>query len=144
MRARSFTTRRTTDHQDRLFSGDDHIEGNIYRAGLSRNVLSEESAIGVHAYQGEIRQGAPPLARAMVVRGNRLEQDAHIEIKGSSSVAPGVRDVIIEWNGQPVDNATTLRLMIGRAPVGSQVKVVIVRDGQEVTKTVRVAELPRK
>jgi Pectate lyase superfamily protein len=74
------------------------IEGNIYRAGLSRNVLSEESAIGIHAYRSEIRPGAPPLARAMVVRGNRLEQDAHIEIKGSSSVAPGVRDVIIEWN----------------------------------------------
>jgi hypothetical protein len=74
------------------------IEGNIYRAGPSRTVLSEESAIGVHAYRSEMRSGVPPLAHAIVVRGNRLEQDAHIEIKGSSSVSPGVRDVIIEGN----------------------------------------------
>lgn len=74
------------------------IEGNIYRAGTSRSILSEESAIGVHAYRTDIRPGSPPLARAVIVRGNRLEQDAHIEIKGSLAAAPGVRDVIIEGN----------------------------------------------
>jgi hypothetical protein len=85
------------------------IEGNIYRAGPSRTVLSEESAIGVHAYRSENRPGAPPLARAIIVRGNRLEQDAHIEIKGSSSVAPGVRDVVIEGN---VIGASRIGLLI--------------------------------
>jgi hypothetical protein len=74
------------------------IEGNIYRAGPTRNVMSDESAIGVHAYRGEGQPGAPPLARAIVIRGNRLEQDAHIEIMGFSAVAPGVRDVVIEKN----------------------------------------------
>lgn len=74
------------------------IEGNIYRAGPSRSVLSEESAIGVHAYRSDTRPGTPPLARAIVVRGNHLEQDAHIEIKGSLSVAPGIRDIVVEAN----------------------------------------------
>ena len=74
------------------------IEGNIYRAGPSRSVLSEESAIGVHAYRIQLQSVSPPLARAIIVRGNRLEQDAHIEIKGSSSASPGVRDVVIEGN----------------------------------------------
>ncbi|MBC9879332.1 hypothetical protein G8O24_18490 [Bradyrhizobium sp. INPA01-394B] len=74
------------------------VEGNIYRAGASRSVLSEESAIGVHAYRTDIKPGSPPLVRAIILRGNRLEQDAHIEIKGSLPNAHGVRDVVIEDN----------------------------------------------
>jgi hypothetical protein len=72
------------------------VEGNIYRAGPSRSILSEES--GVHAYRIQLQSVAPPLARAIIVRGNRLEQDAHIQIKGSSAASPGVRDVVIEGN----------------------------------------------
>jgi hypothetical protein len=73
-------------------------EGNVYRAGPHREAFSEEAAVGVHAYQTENKPGAPPLARAIVIRGNRLEQDAHIEIKGFSAASPGVRDVVIEAN----------------------------------------------
>ncbi|MGP9814525.1 glycosyl hydrolase family 28-related protein [Rhodopseudomonas sp. NSM] len=74
------------------------VEGNIYRAGTSRTVLSEESAIGVHAYRIGPGASEPPLARAIIMRGNRLEQDAHLEIKSSPSPHPGVRDVVIEDN----------------------------------------------
>jgi hypothetical protein len=42
--------------------------------------------------------GRPPLVQAIIVRGNRLEQDAHIEIKGFSTASPGVRDVVVEAN----------------------------------------------
>lgn len=87
------------------------IEGNIYRAGTSRPVLSEEAAIGVHAYRSDGRPGTPPLARAIVVRGNRLEQDAHIEIKSAPSASPGVRDVIVEGN---VVGASRIGLLIER------------------------------
>lgn len=93
------------------------VEGNIYRAGASRSGVSDEAAIGVHAYRSESRPGAPPLARAIIVRGNRLEQDAHIEIMGSSAAAPGVRDVVIEENtigasriGLAIDNGVTWTL----------------------------------
>jgi hypothetical protein len=74
------------------------IEGNVYRAGPPRPALSEEAAVGVHAYQVETKRGAPPLARAIVIRGNRLEQDAHIELRGFSGASPGIRDVIVEDN----------------------------------------------
>lgn len=73
------------------------IEGNIYHAGPVRSVLSDESAIGIHAYRSDTRSKAP-LVRAVVVRGNHLEQDAHIEVKGASPIGPGVRDVLIEQN----------------------------------------------
>jgi hypothetical protein len=72
------------------------IEGNVYRA--HREALSEEAAIGVRANQTEIKAGAPPLVRAVIVRGNRLEQDAHVEVLGFSAASPGVRDVVVEDN----------------------------------------------
>jgi hypothetical protein len=74
------------------------IEGNVYRAGPPREALSEEAAVGVHAYQTEPKPGGPPLARAIIIRGNQLEQDAHIELKGFSAASPGIRDVIVEAN----------------------------------------------
>jgi hypothetical protein len=72
------------------------IEGNVYRA--HREALSEEATITVRANQTETKAGGPPLVRAIIVRGNRLEQDAHIEILGFSAASPGVRDVIVEAN----------------------------------------------
>jgi hypothetical protein len=74
------------------------IEGNVYRAGPPREALSEEAAVGVHAYQTETKPGGPPLARAIIIRGNQLEQDAHIELKGFSQASPGIRDVVVEAN----------------------------------------------
>lgn len=74
------------------------IEGNVYRAGPPREALSEEAAVGVQAYQTETRPGGPPLARAIIIRGNQLEQDAHIELKGFSPASPGIRDVVVEAN----------------------------------------------
>lgn len=88
------------------------VEGNIYRAGTSRSALSEESAIGVHAYPTDLKPGSPPLARAIIVRGNRLEQDAHIEIKAALPTTPGVRDVVIENN---VIGASRIGLSIDRS-----------------------------
>jgi serine protease Do len=49
-------------------------------------------------------------------------------------------DVIVAWNGQPVDNKTTLSFLIARTEVGSAVECMIVRDGQALTKTVKVTE----
>jgi len=40
----------------------------------------------------------PPMVQAIVIRGNRLDQDAHIEIRGFAPASPGVRDVVIEDN----------------------------------------------
>ncbi|PZA13619.1 hypothetical protein DNX69_04505 [Rhodopseudomonas palustris] len=78
---------------------DNHIvEGNIYRAGTSRAVLSEESAIGVHAYRIGAASSETVLTRAVIVRGNRLDEDAHLEIKSAPSIHPAVRDVVIEDN----------------------------------------------
>lgn len=78
---------------------DNHvIEGNVYRAGPERSVISNEATITVQANQTTREAGRPPLLQAVIVRGNRLDQDAHIEIKGFSTASPGVRDVVVEAN----------------------------------------------
>ena len=40
----------------------------------------------------------PALAQSIIIRGNQLDQDAHIEVRGYSTISPGVRDVVIEGN----------------------------------------------
>jgi len=54
-------------------------------------------------------------------------------------------DVIVEINGQPVQNGNDLRFIIADIEPGSKVKVKIVRDGQEMTLVPTVEEMePRE
>ena len=78
---------------------DNHIlEGNVYRAGPERTVFSNEASILVRGNQTATSAGRPPMVQAVIIRGNRLDQDAHIEIKGFAPASPGVRDVVVEEN----------------------------------------------
>ena len=74
------------------------LEGNVYRAGPDRNVISNEALIFVRANQVPAAAGRPPLVQAVIVRGNRLDQDAHIQVEGFAGASSGVRDVVIEAN----------------------------------------------
>jgi parallel beta-helix repeat protein len=74
------------------------IEGNWYQSEGDRKAFSGEAVIAVEGLQPDNKPDRSPLVRAVVVRGNRLEQDAHIEITGVSAASPGVRDVIVEAN----------------------------------------------
>src|SRR5579883_346098 len=74
------------------------IEGNVYQGGPDREISSGEAVGGVYGRQTEDKPGLPALMRAIIVRGNRLEQDAHIEIKGMSAASPGIRDIVVEEN----------------------------------------------
>lgn len=78
---------------------DNHIlEGNVYRAGPDSNVFSNEAMIFIRGNQSATGPGRPPLIQDVIVRGNRLDQDAHIRIEGFSAASPGVRDVVVEAN----------------------------------------------
>ncbi len=74
------------------------VEGNVYQAGPDREIFSGEALVAVQGIQPDDKPNRPPLLRAVIVRGNRLEEDAHIEIKGVSPASPGIRDVIVEAN----------------------------------------------
>lgn len=49
-----------------------------------------------------------------------------------------VGDVIRKWNEQVVDSELTLFSLVARADIDSTVKLVIFRDGSELTKSVRI------
>jgi hypothetical protein len=91
------------------------IEGNVYQAGPDRQVSSGEAVVGIYGRQPDAKQGRPALLRAIVVRGNRLEQDSHIEIKGVSVASPGIRDIIVEAN---TIGASRVGLSMDRAIAG--------------------------
>jgi hypothetical protein len=74
------------------------VEGNAYQAGPDRTIASGEALIGIQAVRPPGMLNQPPLVRAVIIRGNRLEQDSHIEVTGVSPVFPGIRDVIVEAN----------------------------------------------
>ena len=74
------------------------IEGNTYEGGPDRTIHFGEAAVAIKAVRPPDMQATPPLVRAAIVRGNHLDEDAHIEVTGVQPAHPGVRDVVIENN----------------------------------------------
>lgn len=74
------------------------VEGNVYQSGPDRQIASGEALVAVQAVRPGPKLDWPPQARAIVVRGNRLDDDAHVEVTGGPPGFPGARDVVIEQN----------------------------------------------
>jgi serine protease Do len=51
-------------------------------------------------------------------------------------------DLIVEFNGQKVTDNAELPLLVADAPIGAEVKVKILRDGEPMELTVKVGERP--
>jgi serine protease Do len=51
-------------------------------------------------------------------------------------------DVIVQWNGQKVIDAAELPLLVARTKVDATVKVVVIRDGKELSLDVTTTERP--
>ncbi len=50
-------------------------------------------------------------------------------------------DVILEFNGQPVDESSDLPPLVGRTPVGEEAEVLVMREGERQTVSVTVGAL---
>ena len=68
------------------------------------------------------------------------------------SVTPGssadkadvqVQDVILAYNGHPIEQTSDLPLLVGNTKPGSKAEVKVFRDGKTLTVPVTVGELPR-
>ncbi|MFT5449144.1 MAG: serine protease Do [Gammaproteobacteria bacterium] len=53
-----------------------------------------------------------------------------------------VGDIVLEFDGHPVDRSSRLPPIVGSTRVGTDVPVVVSRNGKTMTLTVRTAELP--
>jgi S1-C subfamily serine protease len=62
----------------------------------------------------------------------------------SPAVAAGVRpgDVVVSFDGEAITEPTSLVLLLTRAPVGVEVPMGVLRDGEPLTLTVRVGRRP--
>jgi serine protease Do len=51
-------------------------------------------------------------------------------------------DIIKTFDGKPVENVRELLKLVGRAPIGKKIKVVVMRDKKEATLNIEVAQRP--
>jgi serine protease Do len=67
-------------------------------------------------------------------------------MKGSPAEKAGIKqgDVILQFNGKTVEDTGHLRNMVSQTPVGSRVKVAVLRQKKELELEVAIAELPKK
>lgn len=55
-----------------------------------------------------------------------------------------VGDIILEFNGSPLNHSSDLPPLVGRSSIGKPSKVKILRDGESVTVSVVIGELPEQ
>ena len=67
-------------------------------------------------------------------------------MKGSPAEKAGIKqgDVILQFNGKTVEDTGHLRNMVSQTPIGTTVKVRVLRDKKEIEAEVVIAELPKK
>jgi serine protease Do len=67
-------------------------------------------------------------------------------MKKSPAEKAGIRqgDVILQYNGKVVEDTGHLRNMVSQTPVGTAVKVKVLRQKKELEMEVSIAELPKK
>jgi serine protease Do len=89
-----------------------------------------------------IQRVTPDLAKALGLEKNRGALVADVA-PGSPAHEAGIKtgDVIVDYNGQPVQDSNELPILVARTDVGQSAKVTVIRDNKRVPVTVRIGEL---
>jgi serine protease Do len=63
---------------------------------------------------------------------------------GSAAEKAGIKpnDIIVEFDGQPIEKADQFRKLVAMKKPGSEVKIVVLRDGKKLTLTAKLDERP--
>ncbi len=113
---------------------------------LARNVMTQVMEHGkvVRGYLGVLPQNVTPaMADAL-----HLKQANGVLIGDVTSGTPAARaglergDVILDVDGQKLDDSNQLRMRVSLTPPGSTVHLRVLRDGAEKTVAVKLAEMP--
>jgi Do/DeqQ family serine protease len=115
-------------------------------ANLARNVMEQLVAKGkvTRAYLGlRLQPLTPQLAAAFGLKDAGGALVADVEPGGPAAQA-GLRrgDVILKFNGEPMNDVAQLRIRAGGEQPGSTARLEIWRDGAATTSEVKLAEMP--
>ena len=93
-----------------------------------------------------IQQVTDEIAESLGLRGGARGALIARAQEGAPAAAAGIRngDVVLRFNNQEVREMRTLPRIVAETAVGSQVPVVVWRDGKEETLTVTLGELPNE
>ncbi len=83
------------------------------------------------------------LAKSFGVKGSNGAVVTDVKEEGPADKA-GIKqgDVILSFQGAPIEDSVTLQRAVTRSAVGTKVSVKVMRDGQEKDLSVTIAELP--
>lgn len=67
-------------------------------------------------------------------------------LPNSPAAAAGIKngDVIVSYDGKPVDSPAVLRNLVAQTPVGKTVKVEVLRENKRQTFNIKIAEQPKE
>jgi serine protease Do len=89
-----------------------------------------------------IRDLTPAQVKSMKLENNKAALIADVVPKSPAAEA-GLKknDLVIEYQGKPIDDAAALQSMVGDTPVGATTKLTIKRDGKPMDLTVTIGSL---
>jgi serine protease Do len=89
-----------------------------------------------------IQKMTPELARSFGIKGGKGALVGDV-FAGSPADKANIKrgDVIIEFDGQKIDEMSDLPRLVANTPVGKTVTIKIIREGQEHTLTAKIAEM---
>ena len=64
------------------------------------------------------------------------------DISPAASAGLRPQDVIVRWNGIDIETTSQFSQAVAQTPIGTEVSLVVVRNGQQVARNVRVGERP--
>ncbi|MGH7926702.1 MAG: DegQ family serine endoprotease [Candidatus Binatia bacterium] len=89
-----------------------------------------------------IQRVTPEIAESLGLEKSRGALVGNVA-EGSPADQAGIKvgDVIIEYNGKPVEDSSHLPILVARTGVGKSVEATVIRDKKEVPLTIKVGEL---
>ena len=115
-------------------------------ANLAHSVMTQVMEHGkvVRGYLGLLPQDiTPAMAQALHSKQNEGVLIGDVTA-GAPAAAAGLQrgDVILDLNGQKVDDSNQLRMKVSLTPPGTTVQLKVLHDGSEKTVAVKLAEMP--